>query len=633
MKLRGYSSDSTKRIAKLKSEEISEFLHRLPPQTHKNLMGAFPIPKGFRPGQPKTIKKQIEMFVEFLRHPERAPKRAPIFATMEHVWMAYAHDVLKFPEEVHAYQEAINALDESPADVDDLIDADIKFVRSIISSAGKYISSDDFIYYCNFAPFTIDQATIAEIKSNLPSRIAITKERQLDELSGKLRDLESQFHQVSDLLDVEGARILSVEKKITAGEQSTEILQKDSKKQIQLFELMDAKISQLINETRENLSQLNGFSNSINGFENKFKEIELGLIEDRKNIGSVKLKFEELNARQEELSTIISNLPDFNLEHSDVACNNASTADKKQTSRNIIREAIPQTAATKHISKSTELRKALNEAWESIGIRKSWRDTVSLILLTSLKSGAILVLRGDLRDSYAKNLAAPIASVIEILSVPVGTIEVVDENLMSDDQVQGLSVQIIQRVNLSQSELAIPGILAAVRQSLVNKHVSQKPILRIATAGSGGLFVEPEPELAFLSIGVETDVIPFENFDATKFASIIDDNYLLDLAKSNFGKELDLFYEEMFNPYYGGAFRKNTMKKIYSDMNYVAENILQIASAEKILKDIYFCTVCFPRLAALGMSRLEVKALLEDLEWREVLDGRIGKCLFDAEND
>ena len=83
--------------------------------------------------------------------------------------------------------------------------------------------------------------------------------------------------------------------------------------------------------------------------------------------------------------------------------------------------------------------------------------------------------------------------------MPVGAISDIDSHAgkSNHDEVEA---HVVHSINLAQFEIALPNIYRTSQQRLLSKHPSLGKTVHIATAGSGGLFVEPDIELIEVSL-------------------------------------------------------------------------------------------------------------------------------------
>ena len=617
---RGYCASSKKRVTDIEQERLKSFIERLSPSVLRHALQPFPVPHGFRPGQPKTVNKQIEQFIFCLGNPERQPRGVPVYQILELIWRNYGHAVLEIHDELRQYSELVDADESESEDSVDLMDADIQFIDAVVAGGAAKISSEEFFDYCEFAPFELDDSSRSKIKAGLPDEIAVKRERQIDEAAAKIEDLEAQIHEVRSLIDVDEDRIAALE--------STSAKIGEIRETLGSLQSSFGQIQQTVTTRGESLDVL---KESVDSLSESFST-----------------EIEQSSAVVTSLETIDSRLSDhdrdFEQFKSDLSSMQTALEDVSRPAEVVefeTREAgsTPATRVrTEKISPShvigdaEELKDHLDSAWASVGVRKSWRDVVSLVFLTCLRSGAILMIRGDLRTLFSQALANSVASVLRSVSIPVGTIEAVDSFLGEPDAGEGLEVQVLESVNLAQSELAIPESLDLVRRSLVSGKAASQPILRVATVGAGGLFVEPEPQLAFSSVCLDTDFVPLSNVDGEVASAHFQGPFLQELLSSTDEFRIGKAYEDILGTELALSFRKIAFQRIFEDMNFAA-GVLKVKDAESLVEDAFFCTVCVPRLLSLGFSLSEIKERGVEHLGDEVLNHRMGRRLFDSSDD
>lgn len=615
-KLRGYCEASKQRIAVMSEERLNSFIQQVPPALLRHALQPYPVPHGFRPGQPKTTKKQIEQFVYGLLHREVQLKRIPIYQIMEIIWRQYGNAVLKLDDELRRYSDLVDASQVDSPEIGGLQETDIEFIDSVIAHADAMVSSEEFLTYLDFAPFSIDDDTRARIISNLPSEIAVKRERKIDEVSEKIDGLEAQLHEVRTHIDFDEDRIDTLESKLDALESTDQRLESTQSKLLQVeqdIEAQNARLEDLTLSIAAHSETLDALLEQARTARELIESISAQLV----GIDNRLIQVADKQSKVEEDVVLLSN--------SRAPTPLPSTVSESGSGSRIRTEKL---SPSQEASSSKELIDSLKSTWTALGIRKSWSDVVSLILLTCLRSGAILLVRGELRNYYAYALGRPIAGVLQALSIPVGAIEPVDDFAPPPDMGQGILVRMLESVNLSQGDLAIPRVLESVRLALMRDGPPNNPTLTIGTVGRGGLFVDLDPQLSFMAIEIDADIVPFVSLDGGATPTLLHDSCLRELVLPAKGPKIPEEYEEFFGSDLGGAFRRLALQRIYEDMAYIAE-LIGVEGSDSLLEDVFFSSVCVPRSLAIGRTLSEIRERASTCLGDHVLSHRMARRVFE----
>ena len=365
-------------------------------------------------------------------------------------------------------------------------------VESILTGETKKVTSDEMLRYCDFAPFVLPEELRSRIESSLPTQISIVREKQIEETAERIKQLERQLEDVHLIIDSDEEKIedvgqlianldVSLQKLKVDTESDFERLKKASASYRESLDLIEARVSASESDFRKLKSVSDGTALAANEAFSGLQDVHTAISEMASH----------LTAFKNELDSLKSKTDDLHLHTQSVGHQSAGP--------DIHYKVVEPPEGVTRIDDLGLLATSFISELKDSGIRTAWSELLLLLTLTAFRSGAILLISGSIRRIIASSIATLASSRITELTMPVGAISDIDSHAgkSNHDEVEA---HVVHSINLAQFEIALPNIYRTSQQRLLSKHPSLGKTVHIATAGSGGLFVEPDIELIEVSL-------------------------------------------------------------------------------------------------------------------------------------